>query len=429
MSAAEAISTPQHELHVKELERRLAAAEAEVSVHKQLVDFANGQAERACAEAVEATDRADALEEKLRQSNPCQSCGADPSVSPPTGEDLPIIKGALDAQADAERRCATAQQDAILWKGEADRLKAEIDEIRLSIGAPDAPTSTVVLADAAAAPALRDELRAANRRADAAIEMAVAADKANKERDRLALQLNALGGELLELRQIEGRRRRQINELESKLALEQAEVIGAVKTIAEMGTQLRDTKLDTALLQAASHQCNVTIDEIDRLRAVNNQLAQAQRGKLILAEVDVREPKNPRLLVLVAPDTPDEAAAALILQHLGPALGVDPRRVVQQLRRAPPHSEETAEEAKARDGVTGDKPTHLLSLKIDKLESDGPAPNSRTFACIGVDLRGDDMSRGMQVKCALRGFAELITSDLDEAARRTLMSGEEVRHG
>lgn len=351
MSAAEAISTPHHELHAKELERRLAAATAEVSVHKQLVDFANGQAERACAEAVEATDRADALEEKLRQCNPCQSCGADPSVSPPTGKELPIIKGAFDAQADAERRCATAQQDAILWKGEADRLKAEIDELRLSIGAPDAPTSTVVLADAAAAPALRDELRAANRRADAAIEMAVAADKANKERDRLALQFNALGAELLELRQIEGRRRRQINELESKLALEQDEVVGAAKTIAEMGTEVRTLREDLAKARfdrdhfAREH--DAAAGEIDRLLAANNQLALALGGKLLLAELNKTDPAKPRLILLVSPDMPDERAAAAILQYLAPAIGLDPNRLVSSGRRVPPHSQETAEEAAA----------------------------------------------------------------------------------
>jgi hypothetical protein len=157
------------------------------------------------------------------------------------------------------------------------------------------------------------------------------------------------------MRTILAERQRRIGELESRLELEHAEAIGAAKTIAKMGTEIarlreHSPEVSESKLDSMTAERDVAIEEIDRLRAVNNQLAHAQRGKLILAEVDCREPKNPRLLVLVAPDTPDEVAATLILQHLGPALGVDPRRVVQQIRRTPPHSQETAEEAAARDG-------------------------------------------------------------------------------
>jgi hypothetical protein len=42
-----------------------------------------------------------ALREKA-DNNPCKSCGADPSVYPETGEELPIVRGALDAQGKAE---------------------------------------------------------------------------------------------------------------------------------------------------------------------------------------------------------------------------------------------------------------------------------------------------------------------------------------
>lgn len=51
-----------------------------------------------------------ALDDLLHECNPCQSCGADPRVSPPSGKELPVVRGALDAQAEAEQRAIAAEQ-------------------------------------------------------------------------------------------------------------------------------------------------------------------------------------------------------------------------------------------------------------------------------------------------------------------------------
>lgn len=44
-------------------------------------------------------------------ADPCQSCGSDPRVSPETGAELPVVKGALEAQAAAERRVAELEHE------------------------------------------------------------------------------------------------------------------------------------------------------------------------------------------------------------------------------------------------------------------------------------------------------------------------------
>lgn len=76
--------------------------------------------------------RAHAAEQALRDANPCKSCGADPRVTPPTGSEPPIVRGALDAQADAERRLA-AEIDGM--RGAADRAAArERDHIADELG-------------------------------------------------------------------------------------------------------------------------------------------------------------------------------------------------------------------------------------------------------------------------------------------------------
>lgn len=45
--------------------------------------------------------------------NPCKSCGADPSVHPDSGAELPIVRGALDAQEDAERRLFAERERSV----------------------------------------------------------------------------------------------------------------------------------------------------------------------------------------------------------------------------------------------------------------------------------------------------------------------------
>jgi len=60
----------------------------------------------------------EALRERA-DNNPCKSCGADPSVYPDTGEEVPIVKGALDEQQRtegkyfAERQRANALRDSL----------------------------------------------------------------------------------------------------------------------------------------------------------------------------------------------------------------------------------------------------------------------------------------------------------------------------
>jgi hypothetical protein len=55
----------------------------------------------------------------LQDCNPCQSCGAKPNVTPPTGQELPIVRGALDAQYAAEREAFELKQKVA--RMEADR--------------------------------------------------------------------------------------------------------------------------------------------------------------------------------------------------------------------------------------------------------------------------------------------------------------------
>lgn len=50
------------------------------------------------------------LKAKLAAHVPCQACGWDKPESPPSGEELPIIRGALDAQEQAERKAAAANK-------------------------------------------------------------------------------------------------------------------------------------------------------------------------------------------------------------------------------------------------------------------------------------------------------------------------------
>lgn len=69
--------------------------------------------------------------------SPCQSCGADPSVSPATGDELPIIRGALDAQASAEKETFAARAEIARLRAAVDRdqtgLAEAMNDIRRSI--------------------------------------------------------------------------------------------------------------------------------------------------------------------------------------------------------------------------------------------------------------------------------------------------------
>ena len=55
---------------------------------------------------------ATAYQDLYEAAIPCQSCGADPRISPASGEELPVVKGALDEQAQAEKACWAAQREA-----------------------------------------------------------------------------------------------------------------------------------------------------------------------------------------------------------------------------------------------------------------------------------------------------------------------------
>lgn len=59
----------------------------------------------------------------------CCSCGADPNVYPETGAELPIVRGALDAQAHAEQRMFATREKC----QECDRLRSAIREAKYRI--------------------------------------------------------------------------------------------------------------------------------------------------------------------------------------------------------------------------------------------------------------------------------------------------------
>jgi len=74
------------------------------------------------------------LQTYIRNSTPCQSCGADPCVSPKTGEELPVVAGALDAQAAAEQRVHAANERAKSLERELVNLR-QLQEHTVAAGA------------------------------------------------------------------------------------------------------------------------------------------------------------------------------------------------------------------------------------------------------------------------------------------------------
>jgi hypothetical protein len=67
---------------------------------------------------------------------PCQSCGADPRVSPPTNEELPIVRGALDEQAAAETKCWAAQHENEFLRNRLRLAESTIADLKESKPAP-----------------------------------------------------------------------------------------------------------------------------------------------------------------------------------------------------------------------------------------------------------------------------------------------------
>lgn len=55
------------------------------------------------------------------EEEPCAACGQPRGVDPPSGEELPIIRGALDAQAEVEKRAYALEE-------ERDRLREALED-------------------------------------------------------------------------------------------------------------------------------------------------------------------------------------------------------------------------------------------------------------------------------------------------------------
>jgi hypothetical protein len=64
---------------------------------------------------------------------PCQSCGADPRISPPSGKELPVVKGALDAQAEAEKNYYLARRECEAMRSKLRDVESTIAYLRLQI--------------------------------------------------------------------------------------------------------------------------------------------------------------------------------------------------------------------------------------------------------------------------------------------------------
>jgi len=63
----------------------------------------------------------------------CESCGANPFVSPASGAELPIVAGALDAQAKAESECFRLQTANAKLFAENERLRVEGAGLRTAL--------------------------------------------------------------------------------------------------------------------------------------------------------------------------------------------------------------------------------------------------------------------------------------------------------
>ncbi len=70
----------------------------------------------------------------LNSAIPCQSCGADPRISPPSGKELPVVKGALDAQAEAEKECYLVKRECEDLRRKLRDAESTISDLRFQIG-------------------------------------------------------------------------------------------------------------------------------------------------------------------------------------------------------------------------------------------------------------------------------------------------------
>lgn len=69
------------------------------------------------------------MQARLNAVKRCRACGADPAVESASGEEPPIVRGALDAQEDAEKRLFAATARAVAAEERAERAEAALAEI------------------------------------------------------------------------------------------------------------------------------------------------------------------------------------------------------------------------------------------------------------------------------------------------------------